>query len=75
MKGSESVLKIMVQNRSAIIEQPRCVWAASDGKVSCNSRRIPVLGEYGSEARAVEVLGEIFEYQRNGKRNYYMPAK
>lgn len=74
-KGSENRLKIMIQSRRVVIEQPRCVWAASDGKVETNNRRVPVLGIYESESRAVEVLAEIFDYQRRGKVNYIMPEK
>lgn len=74
-------MKIMVQNRSMILEQPRQVWvsqkAADDGEkngiVMSNVRCAPVLGEYKSVNRAKEVLSEMFEFQRIGKHNYYMP--
>ena len=73
-------MKIMVQNRTMIIEQPRCVWveprAEPDGGViASNLRRAPVLGEYPTMERAVEVLNEIFDFQRRGKINYYMPQE
>ena len=73
-------MKIMVQNRTMIIEQPRCVWveprAEPDGGViASNLRRAPVLGEYPTMERGVEVLNEIFDFQRRGKCNYYMPEK
>lgn len=72
-------MKIMVQNRTMIIEQPRCVWVepraepGSGGVIASNVRRAPVLGVYPTVERAAEVLNEIFDFQRRGKTNYYMP--
>ncbi len=73
-------MKIMVQDRTMIVEQPRCVWAeqvpfSDNGVVASNSKRAPVLGTYPSMDRAKEVLGEVFEHQRNGRRNFYMPQE
>jgi hypothetical protein len=68
-------MKIWIQNRNMITEQPRCIWITSDGKVESNNRRVPVLGAYKDEARARQVLAEIFEFQRNGKCNYIMPQE
>ena len=73
-------MKIMIQDRTMIIEQPRCLWveprAEPEGSViASNVRRAPILGEYPTKDRALEVLNEIFEYQRHGKVNYYMPIK
>lgn len=73
-------MKIMIQNRTMIIEQPRCIWAepraeSEGGVIASNVRRAPVLGEYPTVDRAVEVLNEIFDYQRRGKVNYCMPEK
>lgn len=68
-------MKIWIQNRNMITEQPRCIWITSDGKVESNNRRVPVLGAYKDEARAGQVLAEIFEFQRNGKCNYIMPQE
>ena len=71
-------MKIMVQDRTMIVEQPRCVWveqhpSSSQGMVASNLRRAPILGTYETADRAIEVLQELFETQRNGKCNYYMP--
>ena len=74
-------MKIMVQNRTMIIEQPRCVWVEHQKElggryvIASNVRRAPVLGEYDTYKRSVEVLDEIFSAQRNGKINYYMPQE
>ena len=74
-------MKIMTQNRTMIIEQPRCVWVepraepGSGGVNASNVRRAPVLGVYPTMERAVEVLSEIFDFQRHGKINYYMPQE
>lgn len=74
-------MKIMTQNRTMIIEQPRCVWVEpraepeSGGVIASNVRRAPVLGVYPTMERAVEVLSEIFDFQRRGKINYYMPQE
>lgn len=73
-------MKIMVQDRTMIIEQPRCVWVeqlpfSDKSVVASNLKRAPVLGTYPTLDRAMEVLGEVFEYQRNGKYNFYMPQE
>lgn len=73
-------MKIMVQNRTMIVEQPRCVWVEpraepERGVIASNVRRAPVLGVYPTMERAVEVLNEIFDFQRRGKVNYYMPQE
>lgn len=73
-------MKIMAQNRTMIVEQPRCLWVEPRGEpaggvIASNVRRAPVLGVYPTVERAIEVLNEIFEYQRHGKVNYYMPIK
>lgn len=74
-------MKIMLQNRTMIVEQPRCIWAepgtgtASGAVIASNLRRAPTLGKYPTMERAVEVLGELFDYQRAGKYNYHMPEK
>lgn len=79
-------MKIMTQDRETIIEQPRQVWvtpivvrdAAGDltkGHIMCSADRNPTLGEYESISRAKEVLVELFETQRRGEVNYYMPKK
>ncbi len=73
-------MKIMVQDQTIIIEQPRCVWveqipSSNEGIVASNSRSVPVLGKYATIDRAKEVLKEVFEYQRNGRCNFYMPQE
>lgn len=73
-------MKIMIQDRTVIVEQPRCVWVeqlpfSGQGIVASNSKRVPVLGTYPSMDRAKEVLKEVFEYQRNGRYNFYMPRE
>ncbi len=73
-------MKIMIQDRMMIVEQPRCVWVeqlpfGDKGIVASNSKRAPVLGTYQTPGRAREVLNEIFEFHRNGKVNFYMPKE
>lgn len=74
-------MKIMTQNRTMIVEQPRCVWVEpraepeGGGVIASNVRRAPVLGVYTTTDLAVEVLNEIFDFQRRGKINYYMPVE
>lgn len=73
-------MKIMIQDRTMIIEQPRCLWIEPRAEpmgcvIASNVRRAPILGEYSTKERALEVLNEIFEYQRHGRINYYMPVK
>lgn len=73
-------MKIMVQDRTMIVEQPRCIWveqlpSSDTGIVASNSKRVPVLGTYPTFERAKEVLGEVFEHQRNGRYNFYMPQE
>ena len=73
-------MKIMVQDRTMIVEQPRCVWVeempfSDERVVASNLKRAPVLGKYPTLDRAKEVLEEVFEYQRNGRYNFYMPQE
>lgn len=82
-------MKIMIQNRKAIIEQPRQVWVNPiclgvvdenspeevPGYIMSNSPKAPVLGEYKSITRAKEVLLDLFEAQRRGEINYCMPQE
>ena len=73
-------MKIMVQDRTMIVEQPRCIWveqlpSSEKGIVASNSKRVPVLGTYPTLGRAKEVLGEVFEYRRNGRYNFFMPQE
>lgn len=79
-------MKIMTQDRETIIEQPRQVWVTPmylemadendpRGFIKSSSKRAPLLGEYGTTARAKEVLRELFEAQRRGEVSYYMPQE
>lgn len=73
-------MKIMLQDRTMIVEQPRCVWVeqvpfSDKGIVASNSKRAPVLATYPTLDRAKEVLKEVFECQRNGRYNFYMPQE
>ena len=73
-------MKIMVQDRTMIVEQPRCVWVeempfSDESVVASNLKRAPVLWKYPTLDRAKEVLEEVFEYQRNGRYNFYMPQE
>ena len=73
-------MKIMIQDRTMIIEQPRCVWVEpraepEGGVLASNVRRASVLGVYPTMERAIEVLNEIFDFQRRGKCNFYMPQE
>lgn len=71
-------MRIMIQNRCMVIETPRNIWIQRDevtgsGVVMCSNRRAPVLGIYSDMSRAQQVLGTLFEFQRNAKRTYLMP--
>ena len=72
-------MKIYTQNRKAVVELPREVWAAGNGDeralVVSTSYISPYLGEYNSIDRAKEVVKEIFDYHRNGKNSYIMPEQ
>lgn len=74
-------MKIMTQNRDTILEQPRQMWVCSDyegtgdSAICSNVKRVPTLGAYQTERRAMEVLKDIFESQRRGLVNYYMPKE
>lgn len=72
-------MKILTQDRKAIIELPREIWATAYGvgksAVIGKSYIAPIIGIYEGEDRATEILKEIFEYYRNGKSSYIMPEK
>lgn len=71
-------MKIYTQDRKAIIELPREVWAAENGDkalVVCTSYISPHIGKYDRFDRAKEVVKEIFDYYRNGKNSYIMPEQ
>ena len=67
-------MKILTQDRKAVIDLPKEVWAAEFGQaaaVVCADRE--PLGIYSDYDRAKAVLREIFDYYRNGKKTYVMP--
>lgn len=72
-------MKILTQDRTAVIELPREVWAAQNGDdgalVVCTSHISPHIGTYSSIDRAKEVVREIFDYHRNSKNSYIMPEQ
>ena len=72
-------MKILTQNRDAVIEIPREVWATQHGperaSVVSTSYISPHMGTYNSIDRAKEVVKEIFDYHRNGKNSYIMPEQ
>lgn len=68
-------MKIMLQDCTMIVEQPRCIWveqlpSSENGIIASNSKCAPVLGTYPTLDRAKEVLKEVFECQRNGRYNF-----
>ena len=72
-------MKILTQNREAVVELPREVWATQHGperaSVVSTSYISPHMGTYNSIDRAKEVVKEIFDYHRNGKNSYIMPEQ
>lgn len=74
-------MKIMTQNGNTILEQPRQMWVCPNYEgteavaICSNVKRVPTLGSYQTESRAMEVLKDIFESQRRGLVNYYMPKE
>jgi len=72
-------MKIYTQDRKAIIELPREVWATKNGNkgalVVGTSYIAQYIGEYASLDRAKEIVREIFEYYRKGKNSYIMPEQ
>ena len=71
-------MKIYLQDRQKIITMPKEVWATKNGKcysIIGTSYITPILGNYETEQRAMEVLNQIFEYYRNGKNSYVMPEQ
>lgn len=73
-------MKILTQDRSAMIELPKEIWATCAGEdhrglVVGTSDHSSTMGIYGSIDRALAVVKEIFDYYRNGKKTYVMPEK
>lgn len=71
-------MKILTQNREMVIETPRNMWStnmAEKGVIVCSNDYNPIIGCYDSPERAREVLNEMFDYMRNGKKTYIMPEQ
>jgi len=72
-------MKIYTQDRKAIIELPKEIWATAYGlnrsAIIGTSYIAPSFGIYEGADRAAEILKEIFEYHRAGKKTYIMPEK
>ena len=77
-EGRRKKMKIYLQDRQKIITMPKEVWATKNSKcysIIVTSYITPILGNYETEQRAMEVLNQIFEYYRNGKNSYVMPEQ
>lgn len=59
-------MKIWIQNRNMITEQPRCIWITSDGAVESNSRRAPVLGTYRMKQGRARYWKKFFNFSVMG---------
>lgn len=72
-------MKILTQDRTAVIELPREVWVTPQGPegaiVVSTSYISPRIGNYGSVDRAKAVVKEIFYFYRSGKNSYIMPEE
>lgn len=72
-------MKILTQDRTAVIELPREVWVTPQGPekamVVSTSYISPRIGHYDSIDRAKAVVREIFDFHRAGKKTYIMPEK
>lgn len=72
-------MKILTQDRTAVIELPREVWVTPSGPeramVVSTSYISPQIGQYDSVDRARTVVKEIFNYYRAGKNSYIMPEE
>lgn len=72
-------MKILTQSRQSIFDFTGDVWVteAPDGGlvVAEKASGSPYIGTYKDLDRAAEVLNEIFQYYRNGKKSYIMPLE
>ncbi len=73
---------IYLQNRKGLCRMPKEVWTTNwtvrneeKGLIVCTGRNNPYMGTYATVERADEVLEEMFQYYRNGKKSYIMPEK
>jgi len=54
------------------------MWITRNGdiySIVSSAKMNPCMGNYENEERAIEVLREMFQYIRSGKKTYIMPAK
>ena len=69
-------MKILVQDRASVRVMPSEIWVTRTGKtwsiIGC-SYLSSYFAEYTTEERAKEVLKEMFQYLRSGKKTYIMP--
>lgn len=71
-------MKILLQDRQKIVEMPREIWIAENAEdctIVGSAYITPYLGNYPTKQRAQEVIGQMFEYYRNGKNSYVMPTE
>ena len=73
-------MKIFTQDRARIFDFSGDVWAVEtpdgDGRIVADKVNVsPYIGTYKDAGRAGEVLKEIFQYYRDGKKSYIMPLE
>ena len=73
-------MKIFTQDRMHIFNFSGDVWTVGNGEkgaliIAEKACGDPYIGRYKDIERATEVLNEIFQYYRNGKKSYIMPKK
>lgn len=72
-------MKIFTQDRARIFDFSGDVWVVEtpDGGhvVAEKVNGSPYIGTYKDAGRAGEVLKEIFQYYRDGKKSYIMPLE
>jgi len=69
---------IYLQNRKRVERVPDRMWITRNGdiySIVSSAKMNPCMGNYENEERAIEVLREMFQYIRSGKKTYIMPAK
>jgi len=74
-------MKILIQDRQAIVEITSDIWATPNGKENYTIFRngsdefLSQLGSYTTKERAMEVLEDLFKNFGDGKSTYIMPLK
>lgn len=73
-------MKIFTQDRMHIFNFCGDVWVVdivNEGALIIAEKACgdPYIGRYKDIDRATEVLNEIFQYYRNGKKSYIMPKE